>query len=88
MLAKDHPKSSGFVLKLVLKVSNAITSDMARGDRMLVPSRPEEQPADRRAGEQLCLVIKSSGSEGEKKKEVYNFPGLEKSRGSFPVPWC
>lgn len=69
MLAKDYPKSSAFVLQLVLKVSNAITSDMARGDKMLVPSLPEEQPADRRAGEQLCLVVFGFRRRGEIKKK-------------------
>lgn len=70
MLAKQHPKSLGFVLKLVLKISNAITSDKARGDWMVSPARQEEQAADRRASEELCLIIKSPGSEGKKKKRL------------------
>lgn len=67
----------GFVLKLVLKISNAITGDKARGAWMVSPTRQEEQAAERRAGDQSCLIIKSPVSEGKKKKG-YNFPGLEK----------
>jgi len=87
MLAKQHPRSLVLSLSFFYKSLNAITSNTARGDWTVSPTRQEQQAAARKAGEQSCLMIKSPGSEGKKKK-CYHFAGLEKSHRSLNVPWC
>lgn len=55
-------KKRVFVLKLVQKISNAITSNTAQGDWMVLPTRYEEQAVDMKAREESHLIIKSPGS--------------------------